>query len=138
MHTGGLVSMFGHVGCAYVCPTNMEPRAHLEQSPCRRVLLTARSFSRGLVPGSDHSFVNFRASGAIEVPLESSAASGTCPRPSQCPPDGAQASSSAISRPARWSLACCLRIEVFLLLGEFGRTCHVGLSIKALSFSTMN
>ena len=81
MHTRGLVSMFGHVECAHIRSTNMEPRAHLEQSPCRRVLLTARSFSRGLVPGSDHSFVNFRASGAIEVPLESSAASGTCPRP---------------------------------------------------------
>ena len=40
--------------------------------------MTARSFSRGLVPGSGHSFVNFWASGAIEAPLESPAASGTC------------------------------------------------------------
>ena len=77
--------MFGHVvGCAYVRSINMGPRAHLEQSQCRRALLTARSFSRGLqlVPGSDHSFVNFRASAVIEVPLESSTVAGTCPRPS--------------------------------------------------------
>ena len=66
---------------AYIRSINMGQRAHLEQSPCRRALLTARSFSRGLVPGSEHSFVNFRASGVIEVPLESSAASAIDPVP---------------------------------------------------------
>ena len=60
----------------------MWPRARLKRSPCRRALLVARSFSRGLVPVGEHSFVNVRASGAIEVPLESSAASVICPLPS--------------------------------------------------------
>ena len=75
--------MFGHVGCAYIRYVSMVPRADLERSRCRRALLTARSSSRGLVPGSEHSFVNFRANGVIEVPLalESSTTSGTCPRP---------------------------------------------------------
>ena len=45
-------------------------------------LFPLSSFSRGLVPGSDYSFVNFRANEVIEVPLEFSAASGTCPGPS--------------------------------------------------------
>ena len=118
MHTGGLVSMFGHVGCAHVRSVGMGPRAHLEQSPCRRALLTARSFSRGLVPGSDHSFVNFRANGMIEVPLESSTVTGTCPRPSvllvvpRCPPAQFQ------DRPAGATLFENRR------LFEFGRTCH--------------
>ena len=88
MHTRGLVSMFGQVVCAYIRPISIVPRAHLERSPCRRALLTARSFSSGLAPGSDHNFVNFRASGmasgAMKVPLESSAAAATCscPHPS--------------------------------------------------------
>jgi hypothetical protein len=74
--------MFGLVGCAYIRSISMGSRAHLERSPCRRALMIARSSSRRLVFGSEHSFVNFRANGAIEVPLESSAASGTCPLPS--------------------------------------------------------
>ena len=84
MHTGGLVSMFGQIGCAYIRSISMVPRAHLERSPCRRALLVAKIILPWirLVPGSEHSFVNFGASGMIEAPLESPAVSGTCPLPS--------------------------------------------------------
>ena len=65
-----------------------------------------------LVPGSDHRFLNFRASGSMKVPLVSSAATATYPLPfallevTRRPP-------APFQGPPRWSLARCLRIEVF-------------------------
>ena len=64
--------MFRQVGYSiYKHAHDVRPRAHLKRSPCCGLVP---------IPGSDGSSVNFRANGAIEVPLESSAASSTCAR----------------------------------------------------------